>query len=151
MARTISSYRDSKYMAKDDLVHPLTLTAVKIVDETMPQDQRVRPVAYFAEGIVDGVTIKPLILNITNLKVLAAIAGIDDLDDWPVKGIRAQYFNDKTVSYQGNVGAVRCRPVPTMKPRTLGNSSVKAYGYNDPDLPETENFGDDEIDDRIPF
>ena len=131
MARLISSYKDSKYMSKDELVHPVVLTVVRVVDEVMPQDQRIRPVAYFAEAIVDGITIKPLILNVTNLGVLARIANIADLDDWPAKGVCAEFYNDKSVVYQGNVGAVRCRPVPPEVPPNYGGGSTKPYTYED--------------------
>ena len=167
MARLISGYRNSKYMTKEDLVHPVVLTVIKIVDEVMPNDNEIKPVAHFAEAVVDGITIKPCVLNQGNLEMLGQIAGIKDLEKWPTRGVRAEFYNLESYEYRDKSGtthrgAIRVRPAPTT---SAGPGATDAHAYADvrpkPRTQPAYASGNDardgvlssdmELDDKIPF
>ncbi|MBR7713750.1 hypothetical protein KC099_11135 [Acinetobacter nosocomialis] len=95
----------TKYLSSADLTDSVILTISKVVLEADKTKRSSKPVntAYFNEKeIRQGEALKPMILNATNCKMLAAITGSPYLDDWKnvpvvvhvVKGIR---FGNETV------------------------------------------------------
>lgn len=61
---------------------------------------------------------KPMVLNVTNMRLIEAIAGSDDTDDWI--GKKVVLYNDPTIMYAGKVmGGIRVRAprnVPNQRP-----------------------------------
>ena len=53
--------------------------------------------------------INPMVLNSTNAKAIAKIAGSEETEDWP--GTKIVLFNDPTVEWAGKpIGGIRIRP-----------------------------------------
>lgn len=71
---------------------------------------------------------KPLVLNVTNMRVIETTLGSDNTDDWIGKQI--VLYNDPSVMYKGEIkGGVRVRasrrpqPVPKVSPQPISNPS----------------------------
>ena len=110
---SIDEFLDRKYMHKDELPPDgsgVVLTIDQIEVEKM-DDGKPKPVAHFVEK-----GFKPVVLNVTNMKKIASVAGSRDFADWP--GTEMEFFNEIDYEYQEHVGAIRCRR-PTNRPRSL--------------------------------
>ena len=83
-------------------------------------------IAYFAEDI------KPLVLNVTNSKVLKTIGGSPFVEDW--SGIRVQLYIDSDVRFKKElVSGVRLRGAPQPLPRavvTPDNKTIWEHAKN---------------------
>lgn len=99
------SLLDSRYLKQEDigegkLVTLRAIDRVNIAQEDQPEDMK--PCAKFDE------LKKPMILNSTNLALMAAAAGSDDIDDWI--GTKFVLYVDHNVAYMGKiVGGIRVR------------------------------------------
>ncbi|HUV64123.1 MAG TPA: hypothetical protein VMW24_09500 [Sedimentisphaerales bacterium] len=94
----------SKFIKKEDVEQGalVTIQAAKEFDVSMEnQPTEMKWCLIFKE------LEKPLVLNVTNMRILEAITGSDSTDDWI--GLTVVLFNDKTVVYQGKVGGIRLR------------------------------------------
>ncbi len=77
-------------------------------------------IAYFKESI------KPLVLNATNSKVMKGLTGSAFVEDW--NGMQVQLYIDKTASFGGEVtGGVRISPTP-VQPRQVLTPDHKSWG-----------------------
>ena len=100
----INDAKQSKYLSKDDVGNQgwqLTLQSVQmqVVDDETGES---RAVATFAEPV------KPAILNITNLQLLAHWFGSEETDHWI--GRQIVVYNDPTVQFAGKMtGGIRVR------------------------------------------
>jgi hypothetical protein len=103
----ISKFKKSNFITKDDVDPEVTATISEVLEENvakegMPPD--FKAVAHFAE--LD----KGLVLNWTNLQIIAQAMGSEDTDDWP--GGKIVLWFDPSVAFQGKlVGGIRVRPV----------------------------------------
>ena len=69
-------------------------------------------VAYFTER-----EIKPMILNVTNCKTIAQLAGSSFVEDWP--GTKIQIYATKVKAFGEIVEAMRIRPTPPKEPEPV--------------------------------
>lgn len=102
----------SKYLKADDAEDDLIVTIKGVKVETVGQGQKAeqKPVVYFNEHE------KGMVLNKTNAKMIAKIAGSDDTDDW--KGVKIRVIATE-VEFQGDlVMALRVREAKKTARRT---------------------------------
>lgn len=127
---------DSKYLKQEDigpgkLVTLQSIEKVNIAMEDQPAEMK--PCARFREMK------KPLILNTTNLGLMASSAGSDDIDDWI--GRQFVLYVDPTVQYMGKIiGGIRIRrPRKTAKvepePELIEAHDDTEPGAADDDIP----------------
>ena len=109
----ISEMLQSNWLRKDDLDDPIggeVLTIRKITEELVGSDQQSKWAVHWKERDV-----QPMLLNKTNLRILAAMLG-DDTDNWIGKEV--EVYHDPSISYGGQlVGGLRVRPPRPPKPR----------------------------------
>ena len=94
----------SKYLKRDDVGRGVLVTIKGVKHENVgkEEDPELKYVALFNE--VD----KPLVLNLTNIKLLEAICQSDDTDGWI--GKQVVLYDDPTVMFKGEVkGGIRVR------------------------------------------
>ena len=92
----------SKYLKQADVKHPTIVTVKDVVRESVGRDNDPKWCLYTRE--LD----KPMTLNRTNLKRLAATTGSNTLEHWI--GKRVEIFVDPNVEFGGDiVGGLRLR------------------------------------------
>ena len=106
----------SRYLKADSLVQPLRLTIARVEMEEvgLGNDREDKMVVYF-ESCDQG-----LILNRTNTQSITEIVDSDETDSWV--GRRVELFNDKSVKFQGNRGAIRIRAAE--EPPSAGKAPI---------------------------
>lgn len=84
----------SKFLQSGDLDQPLTVTVKRVVRESVGAGDaaELKPVLQFDENV------KGVVLNQTRAEAVAAIAGSEDMDDWPSTRI---LLRQGTTRYQG--------------------------------------------------
>ena len=101
----INDLTESKFLKKDDCDPAVlvTINGVKQFDVSKDTEpQQLKWCLLFAEDL------KPLVLNVTNANLIAAILGSEETNDWV--GNRIVLFNDPSVSYAGKItGGIRVR------------------------------------------
>jgi len=126
----VSQMVESKYLRKEDIEEDKVVTIKGVRQDNLAKDgmpDEMRWVIGFQEFA------KPMVLNITSIRVLEAAFG-DETDDW--KGKKVTLYVDPNVSFQGRVvGGLRLRP---MKPKTQAQKTALAPP-------------DEEFKDEIPF
>lgn len=109
----ISEMLASNWLRKEDLSDPVggeVFTIRKLTEELVGQDQQSKWAVHWKERDV-----QPMLLNKTNLRLLAAMLG-DDTDGWIGKEV--EVYHDPSISYGGQlVGGLRVRPPRPPKPR----------------------------------
>jgi hypothetical protein len=109
----ISEMLASNWLRKEDLSDPVggeVFTIKKLTEELVGQDQQSKWACHWRERDV-----APMLLNKTNLRILAAMLG-DDTDGWIGKEV--EVYHDPSISYAGQlVGGLRVRPPRPPKPR----------------------------------
>ena len=102
MKMNINEMSESKYLKKEDCVPPMTLTISGLSKENLARDgeqPEMRWILQFAENV------KPCVLNMTNIRMIAHVTGSEETNEWVGKKITL--WNDPTVSFNGNVGGIR--------------------------------------------
>src|SRR5512139_754759 len=103
----------SNWLRNEDLADPIggeTFTIRKLTEELVGSDQQSKWACHWKERDAN-----PLLLNKTNLRLLASWLG-DDTDDWIGKEV--EVYHDPSISYGGQlVGGLRVRPPRPPKPR----------------------------------
>ena len=103
----IGKFKNSRFITKNDISGPTTVTIKKVIEETVGTPPEKRPVTHFDE--MD----KGLITNATNLESIAEIAGSRDTDDWQRTKVEL-YVDESVRNLQGvTVGGLRVRAAPT--------------------------------------
>ena len=109
----ISEMLASNWLRKEDLSDPVggeVFTIKKLTEELVGSDQQSKWAVHWRERDV-----APMLLNKTNLRLLAAMLG-DDTEDWIGKEV--EVYHDPSISYGGQlVGGLRVRPPRPPKPR----------------------------------
>ena len=111
----VSDLSQSKYLAKED-VEPdilVTIASYEQVDVSRESDPtEMKWALKFKETSMDGLPLKPLVLNKTNGILIEAITGSDDFDDWI--GKKVVLYNDRTIMFAGKLtGGIRVKADPT--------------------------------------
>jgi hypothetical protein len=92
-----------QFLTKDDVTTRGTDARIQsVVNETVGRELETKPVLYFV-----GNSMKPMVLNKTNIKTLGAMYGYESTE-W--KGQEVNVFNDVTQSFNGVIGGLRIRP-----------------------------------------
>lgn len=101
----VNDLKSSKFLTKND-VEPAVLVTIKSYEQMN--------VAMESQAPEDKWTLsfreldKPLVLNMTNGMLIAAITGSEDFDKW--LGKQVVLYNDKTVSFAGKItGGIRVK------------------------------------------
>lgn len=102
---SVKDLKSSKFLTKEDVTPDklVTITGYKqmnvALESDSPDEKYTLTFREFA---------KPLVLNVTNGKLIEAILGSDDFDDWI--GQQIILYNDKTVMYAGELtGGIRVK------------------------------------------
>jgi hypothetical protein len=99
----VSAKATSKYLSKADIAVPLIAIMDVVRTETLQNPTEQKDVLHFV-----GEQIKPLVLNVTNKRVIIAAYG-DESDDWRGKPLDIYVNHDVTNSSGQVVGGVRVR------------------------------------------
>lgn len=103
----INQLSESKYLKKEDVQPPITVTISGLTNENLAQDGQPPENKYilqFKEAV------KPLVLNMTNAQLIAHVCGSEETDDWVGKQITL--YNDPSVSFAGKLtGGIRVQVV----------------------------------------
>jgi hypothetical protein len=131
----ITKLMGGKYLKKEDVMPDLLLTITDVREENVapadkPEDRK--GVMYFEE------TEKGLVMNNTNLQLVAIAIGSKDTDDWA--GHKIVAYNDPTVGYAGKItGGIRLRPPRNAKkptsPRMVATADARPEPPEDDDIP----------------
>ena len=84
----------SKYLKKEDVMPPVIVTISGLTQENLAKENEApefKHILQFSENI------KPMVLNITNGKLIAMVLQSDETDNWIGKKITL--WNDPTVSF----------------------------------------------------
>ena len=116
----ISKYRKSRYLRKEEVPEPVTLTIDHVSDENVASDgdpEDIRAVAYWKKPDV-----KPMVLNITNLEMIGEMLGTDDTNDFSDTSV--EVYVDNGVRFgREKTGGLRVRPPEaTAKPIQSDNT-----------------------------
>lgn len=119
---------DSPYLSSADITEPTVLTVQRVtleIDRTKKTKDHFNT-AWFAEKeLRPGEKLKPMILNATNSKTMAALAGSKFIDDW--KSLRITVYVDGAVRFgKETVEGLRISPHAPEK-RTLVPTMTKAW------------------------
>lgn len=104
----INEMMESKFLKKEDVGEGILVTVLGVGKENVARDDQPAEMKWVLHSNHNGVNIKPMVLNTTNLKLIAQICGSDNTDDWAGKDV--VLYNDPSVSYQGELkGGIRAR------------------------------------------
>ena len=125
---------DSPYLSSADIVEPTVLTIARVRlegDLTKKRKDEVFNTAHFAEQFLrPGEKLKPMILNVTNSKVVMQMAGTPWIEDW--ENIRVEVYVQSGVRFgKDEVDGLRLRPAPQKEWLTPDHPNfahaIKAY------------------------
>lgn len=106
----VSEMIESKYLRKEDIQDEAVVTIERIGKVNVALDDQPEEKKWavkFAEFA------KPMVLNSTNIQLLAKACGSDNTDDW--KQRKVIVYVDDNVSFQGKlIGGLRIRPYRPM-------------------------------------
>jgi hypothetical protein len=111
---SFKDFAESKYLKKEDVDPAVLVTLNRLTKDNVAGDGQppeYKAVAFFSE------LAKPMIVNWTNLQLMAQVFGSEDTDHWIGKPI--VLFNDPSIQYQGKLtGGIRVRAprVPQNRP-----------------------------------
>lgn len=131
----ISNMKQSNFLTRADVGTGVLMT-IKAIHQENVAKEGAAPEMKWAMSFVEAD--KPMILNSTNLQLIALITKSEETDTWP--GQKIVLYDDPSVSYAGKlVGGIRIRA-----PR---GAAAKAAAAPKPKLapePEPEGAGDPE-------
>lgn len=121
----------SKYLKADDCDEDVIVTITKVTMEDIGQGgkKESKPIVFFKE------VTKGLVLNKTNAKMIAKMAGDDDTDHWT--GVKVRLIATE-VEFQGDlVMAIRVRSVskPKVSKPAPANDGLDAPDFDDNEPP----------------
>ncbi|MBG6243584.1 MAG: hypothetical protein EKE20_18135 [Candidatus Symbiopectobacterium sp. Dall1.0] len=118
---------DSLYLSSADIIEPTVLTISEVLFEA-DKTRRTKDVfntAYFEEKeIRPDETVKPMILNATNSKMVRQITGSPFLEDW--RNVKVMICVERVKNRQEYVDGLRIYPVITQK-KILTPSKVESW------------------------
>ncbi len=123
----INELTTSKFLKKEDVSPPLIVTISGITQENLAKDNEAPEMKYilqFSENL------KPMVLNLTNGKLIAIVTGSEETDDWIGKKITL--WNDPTVSFGDKMtGGIRVQ-LPQAAAVAAPASENPAAGMEEP-------------------
>lgn len=131
---------DSPYLSSMDVVEPITLTIARVtqeVDKTKKTKDTFNT-AYFVEKFIrPGEKLKPMILNATNSKMMAKLAGSPFIENWG--DTRVTIYVEKGIKFgRDTVDGLRVMPAAERKvitPQTVNMwANAKAAYLRDGNL-----------------
>jgi len=109
----INDMIESKFFKKEDAEPPVLATIKDITQHDVSMENQPEEMKWCLEF---SENFKPLVLNPTNMRILEAMTGSDDTDDWIDKKI--VLFNDPNVSFAGKLtGGTRVRAPKGQQPQ----------------------------------
>lgn len=126
---------ESKYLKQSDFPDPLIVTVEKVGKINLAKEGE-KPDVKWAVRFKEFN--KPMVLNSTNIQLLAKACDSDDTDDWLGKEVIV--YTDESVSFGGQV-------VGGLRIRRQGQAPTKAKVGGS----EKTGTGFDDMDDDIPF
>src|SRR5580765_680080 len=99
----VSAKASSRYLSKGDITAPFVAIMDFVRTETLQNPVEDKDILHFTDQRV-----KPLVLNVTNKRVIIAAYG-DESDDWNGQPIEVYVDNSVTNSRGQMVGGVRVR------------------------------------------
>lgn len=119
---------DSPYLSSADITEPTTLTVHHVtleIDRTKKTKDLFNTAWFVEKEIRPDEKLKPMILNATNSKTLAALAGSKFIDDW--NNIRICVYVDGAVRFgKETVEGLRISPFAPEK-KVLKPANIKAW------------------------
>lgn len=101
----IGEMKESKYLKKEDVGQGKLVTITSMEQQNVAMEDQppeMKWIVYFAEFP------KGMVLNWTNIQLIAKAVGSEETDDW--KGKKIVIYEDENVSFGGKlVGGIRCR------------------------------------------
>jgi hypothetical protein len=114
----ISQFKDSKFLRKEDVGKGILVTIDRIEQQNVAMQgeaEELRFVLVFREDV------KPMVVNMTNAKLIAMVTGSEDTDDW--HGHQIVCYTDPTIAYAGKIiGGIRVR-APKNQPHAVPNAA----------------------------
>jgi len=108
----VNDLKSSKFLTKHDVEPPILVTIKKYEEMDVSMENQAPEMKWC---LIFRETDKPLVLNITNGQLIAAIVGSEDFDHWIGKQI--VLYNDKTVMFAGKMtGGIRVRASKSGQP-----------------------------------
>lgn len=120
-AMKVSQMTDSKYLRKEDIEGEVIVTIVKVGQGNVAMDDQPEEKKWMIKFKEFP---KPMVLNSTNISLLAKLCG-DDTDEWIGKEV--VLYVDENVSYAGKlVGGIRVKSAaPVAAPKRLNPKSFE--------------------------
>lgn len=129
---------DSKYLKQSDVEEETEVTVVKVGKLNVAREDQ-EPEMKWAIRFQEFK--KPMVLNSTNIQLLAKACGSDDSDDWA--GKKVTVYSDPNVSFGGKlVGGLRIK-VPIKK--KTGNVGGSKFDDMEDDIPFDADGGDNSV------
>lgn len=101
----INTMKASKFLKRDDVGRGMLVTIAEVREDNVAKDgapEELKWCAHFEE------TDKPMVLNWTNLQLIARVANDENSDNWG--GTRVVLYDDPNVSFGGKItGGIRVR------------------------------------------
>lgn len=119
---------DSPYLSSADITEPTTLTVQRVTlesDRTKKTKDAFNTAWFVEKELRPGEKLKPMILNATNSKTMAALAGSKFIDDW--NNVRITVYVDGSVRFgKETVEGLRISPFAPEK-KVLTPAMTKAW------------------------
>jgi len=124
----INQMKESKYISQGDVEGGKVVTVSKLDQENVAaadKPEEIKWILHFKEFQ------KPLVLNWTNIQLMAVCTGSEDSDDWT--GKKVELYVDPTISFGGKiVGGVRIRQAskdakPTENPAPAFDDPIPGF------------------------
>jgi hypothetical protein len=101
----INSLKERKFLTKEDCGKGILVTVNSIAKENVAMEgapEELKHCVHFKEDV------KPMVLYMTNARLIAGIVGSEDTDNWT--GHRIVLYCDPTISFSGKIiGGIRVR------------------------------------------
>ena len=111
----INQISEGKYLKKDDVEPPITVTITNVTHENLAREGEVPEMKY----VLNFKEAKPLVMNMTNGQLIAHVLKSEETDNWIGKQITL--YNDPSVSFGGKLtGGVRVLVTPTQPQQAAG-------------------------------
>lgn len=115
----VNDLKQSKFLTKND-VEPDILVTIKSYEQVNVALETQAPEEKYVLSFEE--LEKPLVLNMTNGMLIAAITGSEDFDAWI--GKKVVLYNDRTVSFAGKItGGIRVR-APKTAPAEIKSEDI---------------------------
>jgi len=144
----IDSMKTSNYLKKEDVGSGVLVTIRSMVQDNIAQDNRPEDLKWL---IFFNEFEKPLVTNVTHREQIASYLNSRNSDDWLNQ--KVVLWNDKSVVFQGKIGAIRIRPAQQEQnyaPQNYAPQNYAPQDYGNPPQQTQPNVRAPDFDDDIP-